>query len=67
MILFFIGDASLKDIKDCCELPDGSPSGVYMIYPGNSSGFQVFCDMTAEDGAWTVSNILLALFVFHNY
>ncbi|XP_043909809.1 fibrinogen-like protein 1-like protein [Protopterus annectens] len=42
--------------KDCSEIPKGSPSGLYIIFPqGLSTGYLVvYCDMYSDGGGWTV-------------
>lgn len=41
--------------KDCSELPGGSNSRVYRIYPDPiSNGVKVYCDMDTDGGNWTV-------------
>jgi len=41
--------------KDCSELPPGSNSRVYRIYPDPlSDGIKVYCDMETDGGNWTV-------------
>ena len=40
--------------KDCSELPQGSCSGNYTIYPANWNGIDVYCDMDTDGGHWTV-------------
>ena len=34
-------------------------SGVYKIYPKNTSGFEVYCEMEKNGGGWTVSGDML--------
>jgi hypothetical protein len=39
-------------------------SGVYKIYPKNTSGFEVYCEMEKNGGGWTVSgDKLFAAFI----
>jgi hypothetical protein len=39
-------------------------SGVYKIYPKNTSGFKVYCEMEKNGGGWTVSgDKLFAAFI----
>ncbi|XP_076081340.1 microfibril-associated glycoprotein 4-like [Mytilus galloprovincialis] len=39
--------------RDCSDLPQGSCSGVYSIYPSNEK-FDVYCDMDTAGFGWTV-------------
>ncbi|CAC5400102.1 Ryncolin-4,Angiopoietin-related protein 7,Angiopoietin-related protein 1,Ficolin-3,Ficolin-1-B,Techylectin-5A,Ficolin-2,Ryncolin-1,Tenascin-R,Fibrinogen-like protein 1,Angiopoietin-1,Fibrinogen C domain-containing protein 1-A,Ryncolin-3,Tenascin,Fibroleukin,Fibrinogen C domain-containing protein 1,Techylectin-like protein,Ryncolin-2,Techylectin-5B,Angiopoietin-related protein 2,Angiopoietin-2,Microfibril-associated glycoprotein 4,Ficolin-1-A,Ficolin-1,Fibrinogen C domain-containing protein 1-B,Angiopoietin len=39
--------------RDCNDLPKGSPSGVYTIYPTDEN-FDVYCDMDTTGFGWTV-------------
>ncbi|CAG2247827.1 Angiopoietin-related protein 1,Angiopoietin-related protein 4,Ficolin-1-A,Angiopoietin-1,Fibrinogen C domain-containing protein 1,Ryncolin-1,Tenascin-N,Angiopoietin-related protein 7,Angiopoietin-related protein 6,Ficolin-3,Fibrinogen C domain-containing protein 1-B,Fibroleukin,Fibrinogen-like protein 1,Ficolin-1,Ficolin-1-B,Fibrinogen beta chain,Angiopoietin-4,Tenascin-R,Ryncolin-2,Techylectin-5B,Fibrinogen C domain-containing protein 1-A,Microfibril-associated glycoprotein 4,Fibrinogen-like protein A,Ryn len=39
--------------RDCGDLPVGSQSGVYTIYPSNET-FDVYCDMDTAGFGWTV-------------
>ncbi|CAC5403533.1 Fibrinogen-like protein A,Ryncolin-4,Angiopoietin-related protein 7,Ficolin-3,Ficolin-1-B,Techylectin-5A,Ficolin-2,Ryncolin-1,Tenascin-R,Fibrinogen-like protein 1,Angiopoietin-1,Tenascin-X,Fibrinogen C domain-containing protein 1-A,Tenascin-N,Ryncolin-3,Tenascin,Fibroleukin,Fibrinogen C domain-containing protein 1,Techylectin-like protein,Ryncolin-2,Techylectin-5B,Angiopoietin-2,Microfibril-associated glycoprotein 4,Fibrinogen alpha chain,Ficolin-1-A,Ficolin-1,Fibrinogen C domain-containing protein 1-B,Ang len=39
--------------RDCSDLPHGSESGVYTIYPSNKK-FDVYCDMDTAGFGWTV-------------
>jgi hypothetical protein len=34
-------------------------SGVYKIYPKNTSGFEAYCEMEKNGGGWTVSDAIL--------
>ncbi|KAF4787410.1 Fibrinogen-like protein 1-like protein [Turdus rufiventris] len=40
--------------KDCSELPASSPSGIYIIQPTGQQTIVVYCEMSKEDGGWTV-------------
>ncbi|KFP83572.1 Fibrinogen-like A, partial [Acanthisitta chloris] len=40
--------------KDCSELPSGSSSGIYLIQPKGLQPIVVYCEISREDGAWTV-------------
>ncbi|VDI73275.1 ficolin [Mytilus galloprovincialis] len=40
-------------IRDCSDLPQGSLSGVYTIYPSDEK-FDVYCDMDTAGFGWTV-------------
>ncbi|CAC5393434.1 unnamed protein product [Mytilus coruscus] len=42
--------------KDCSELPAESCSGVYVIQPENRPSMTVFCEMSIDNGGWTVRN-----------
>jgi hypothetical protein len=47
---------------DCGELDKTTcKSGVYKIYPKNTSGFEVYCEMEKNGGGWTVSGDMLFL------
>ncbi|VDI24210.1 ficolin [Mytilus galloprovincialis] len=39
--------------RDCSDLPKGSKSGIYTIYPANKK-FDVYCDMDTAGFGWTV-------------
>ncbi|CAC5368642.1 Fibrinogen-like protein A,Ryncolin-4,Angiopoietin-related protein 7,Angiopoietin-related protein 1,Ficolin-3,Ficolin-1-B,Ficolin-2,Ryncolin-1,Tenascin-R,Fibrinogen-like protein 1,Angiopoietin-1,Tenascin-X,Fibrinogen C domain-containing protein 1-A,Tenascin-N,Ryncolin-3,Tenascin,Fibroleukin,Fibrinogen C domain-containing protein 1,Techylectin-like protein,Ryncolin-2,Techylectin-5B,Microfibril-associated glycoprotein 4,Fibrinogen alpha chain,Ficolin-1-A,Fibrinogen gamma-B chain,Ficolin-1,Fibrinogen C domain- len=39
--------------RDCSDLPQGSESGVYTIYPSDKK-FDVYCDMDTAGFGWTV-------------
>jgi hypothetical protein len=36
--------------RDCSDVPVGSASGVYRIYPNNSDVIDVYCNMDIDDG-----------------
>ncbi|XP_014736973.1 PREDICTED: fibrinogen-like protein 1-like protein [Sturnus vulgaris] len=40
--------------KDCSELPASSPSGIYIIQPTEQQTIVVYCEISKEDGGWTV-------------
>ena len=42
--------------RDCSDLPEGSPSGVYLLQPGLDGTVRVpgYCDMETDGGNWTV-------------
>ena len=40
--------------RDCSDVPVGSTSGVYRIYPNNSDVIDVYCNMDIDGGGWTV-------------
>jgi hypothetical protein len=40
--------------RDCSDVPVGSTSGVYIIYPKNSDVIDVYCNMDTDGGGWTV-------------
>jgi len=45
--------------SDCSELDKSTcKSGVYKIFPDNTSGFEVYCEMEKYGGGWTVSAII---------
>jgi len=49
-----------KRPSDCGELDKATcKSGVYKIYPKNTSGFEVYCEMEKNGGGWTVSDVIL--------
>ncbi|CAG2213927.1 unnamed protein product [Mytilus edulis] len=43
---------------DCNDIPDTCPSGVYKVFPNQTEGFDVYCEMNIDEGHWTVSNSL---------
>ncbi|VDI54469.1 Hypothetical predicted protein [Mytilus galloprovincialis] len=43
-----------RKIKDCNDLPQNSSSGVYTLYLENNMEISVFCEMSVDDGGWTV-------------
>ncbi|XP_076072125.1 ficolin-1-A-like [Mytilus galloprovincialis] len=46
---------SVKRPSDCSDLDKATcKSGIYKIYPENTSGFNVFCEMEKHGGGWTV-------------
>ena len=50
----------VKVPSDCGELDNTTcKSGVYKIYPKNTSGFEVYCEMEKNGGGWTVSDAML--------
>ena len=51
---------SAKRPSDCGELDKATcKSGVYKIFPKNTSGFEVYCEMEKNGGGWTVSDAML--------
>ena len=45
--------------SDCSELDKSTcKSGAYKIFPDNTSGFEVYCEMEKYGGGWTVSDII---------
>ncbi|NXP18240.1 FGL1L protein, partial [Scytalopus superciliaris] len=40
--------------RDCSEVPEGSPSGVYVIQPTGLSPIVVSCEMNKKYGGWTM-------------
>ncbi|XP_017593612.1 fibrinogen-like protein 1-like protein isoform X2 [Corvus hawaiiensis] len=40
--------------KDCSELPASSSSGIYIIQPTGMQTIVVYCEMSRENGGWTV-------------
>ncbi|NWY76115.1 FGL1L protein, partial [Erithacus rubecula] len=40
--------------KDCSELPASSSSGIYIIQPTGQQTIVVYCEMSRDDGGWTV-------------
>ena len=50
----------VKRPSDCSDLDKTTcKSGVYKIYPKNTSGFEVYCEMEKNGGGWTVSGDML--------
>lgn len=49
-------DSGSADVafRDCSDLPDGSPSGVYIVTPGLAHRAPVYCDQETDGGRWTV-------------
>ncbi|CAG2184529.1 unnamed protein product [Mytilus edulis] len=41
---------------DCNDIPDKCPSGVYKVYPKNTQGIDVYCEMVLDEGHWTVGH-----------
>ncbi|XP_076116746.1 ficolin-2-like [Mytilus galloprovincialis] len=39
---------------DCNDIPDTYPSGVYKVFPNQTEGFDVYCEMNSDEGHWTV-------------
>ncbi|XP_071123463.1 microfibril-associated glycoprotein 4-like [Mytilus edulis] len=49
------GPCKVKRPSDCMDLDKSTcKSGIYTIYPENTSGFNVFCEMWEHGGGWTV-------------
>ena len=45
--------------SDCSELDKSTcKSGAYKIFPDNTSGFEVYCEMEKYGGGWTVSGVI---------
>ncbi|VDI33592.1 Hypothetical predicted protein [Mytilus galloprovincialis] len=40
--------------NDCNDIPDKCPSGVYKVFPNQTKGFDVYCEMNLDKGHWTV-------------
>ncbi|XP_063446810.1 fibrinogen C domain-containing protein 1-like [Mytilus trossulus] len=40
--------------RDCNDIPDWCPNGVYKVYPRYTTGFKVYCEMKIDGGHWTV-------------
>ncbi|CAG2228854.1 Ficolin-1-A,Angiopoietin-1,Fibrinogen C domain-containing protein 1,Ryncolin-1,Tenascin-N,Angiopoietin-related protein 7,Angiopoietin-related protein 6,Ficolin-3,Fibrinogen C domain-containing protein 1-B,Fibroleukin,Fibrinogen-like protein 1,Ficolin-1,Ficolin-1-B,Angiopoietin-4,Tenascin-R,Ryncolin-2,Fibrinogen C domain-containing protein 1-A,Microfibril-associated glycoprotein 4,Fibrinogen-like protein A,Ryncolin-3,Fibrinogen gamma chain,Angiopoietin-2,Tenascin-X,Ficolin-2,Tenascin,Angiopoietin-related pr len=40
--------------RDCNDIPDWCPNGVYKVYPRHTTGFEVYCEMKIDGGHWTV-------------
>lgn len=58
--LFFV--VSVKRPNDCSDLNKSTcKSWIYKIYPENTPGFKVFCEMEKHGGGWTVSCYPLCL------
>jgi hypothetical protein len=50
----------VKRPSDCGELDKTTcKSGVYNIYPKNTSDFEVYCEMEKHGGGWTVRDVML--------
>ena len=45
--------------RDCTDVPAGSASGIYRIYPDFSDVIDVFCDMDTDVGGWTVCKYII--------
>ncbi|CAG2196644.1 unnamed protein product [Mytilus edulis] len=43
---------------DCKDIPNKFQSGVYKVFPNQTHGFDVYCEMNIDEGHWTVSNSL---------
>ncbi|CAC5397316.1 unnamed protein product [Mytilus coruscus] len=39
---------------DCGDVKTKRGNGIYKIYPKNSKGFDVYCDLETDNGGWTV-------------
>ncbi|CAG2213934.1 Ryncolin-1,Angiopoietin-1,Fibrinogen C domain-containing protein 1,Tenascin-N,Angiopoietin-related protein 7,Ficolin-3,Fibrinogen-like protein 1,Ficolin-1,Ficolin-1-B,Angiopoietin-4,Tenascin-R,Ryncolin-2,Fibrinogen C domain-containing protein 1-A,Microfibril-associated glycoprotein 4,Fibrinogen-like protein A,Ryncolin-3,Angiopoietin-2,Tenascin-X,Ficolin-2,Tenascin,Angiopoietin-related protein 2,Ryncolin-4,Techylectin-like protein [Mytilus edulis] len=39
---------------DCNDIPDKCQSGVYKVFPKQTQGFDVYCEMNLDEGHWTV-------------
>lgn len=49
--------------RNCNDIPDSCPSGVYKVYPKHTTGYNVYCEMKIDGGHWTVcynNNIYVA-------
>ncbi|VDI36075.1 Hypothetical predicted protein [Mytilus galloprovincialis] len=40
--------------RNCNDIPDSCPSGVYKVYPKHTTGYNVYCEMKIDGGHWTV-------------
>ncbi|XP_071130669.1 microfibril-associated glycoprotein 4-like [Mytilus edulis] len=40
--------------RDCNDIPDWCPNGVYKVYPRYTTGFEVYCEMEIDGGHWAV-------------
>ena len=45
--------------RDCSDVPVGSISGAYRIYPNNSDVIDVYCNMDTDGGGWTVCRCII--------
>ncbi|XP_033757660.1 angiopoietin-related protein 7-like [Pecten maximus] len=41
-------------IRNCSDVPKGSPSGIYILTTTEGGRFKIFCDMDAPSGPWAV-------------
>ncbi|XP_063400109.1 fibrinogen-like protein A [Mytilus trossulus] len=49
------GDTTTKGRPiDCNDIPDTCPSGVYKVFPNQTEGVDVYCEMNSDEGHWTV-------------
>ncbi|CAC5374578.1 Fibrinogen-like protein A,Ryncolin-4,Angiopoietin-related protein 7,Angiopoietin-related protein 1,Ficolin-3,Ficolin-1-B,Techylectin-5A,Ficolin-2,Ryncolin-1,Tenascin-R,Fibrinogen-like protein 1,Angiopoietin-1,Tenascin-X,Fibrinogen C domain-containing protein 1-A,Tenascin-N,Ryncolin-3,Tenascin,Fibroleukin,Fibrinogen C domain-containing protein 1,Ryncolin-2,Angiopoietin-related protein 6,Angiopoietin-related protein 2,Angiopoietin-2,Microfibril-associated glycoprotein 4,Ficolin-1-A,Ficolin-1,Fibrinogen C dom len=39
---------------DCNDIPDKFQSGVYKVFPNQTQGIDVYCEMNLDEGHWTV-------------